>query len=263
MLRSRESRLNDSGEDDTACVTTQAATHTSRGQSTTRHAHHAWKIHVGLDAPVWLESRALRVRPEDGARVLVVPPNVAHSTGAVGWSVALFVQPGTRGTPFRESGGAMALGGAQARDIVSLCATFGREREPEIAALVDETAARALPKAGAMRVDRRVEGALELLRHDLDVELSTVARALGVSLDRLTHLVSAATGMPLRGHVLWERLLRVLSTPIAPTSLAAAATGAGFADHAHMTRTYRRFLGRAPSEFHGPPRVLRPWSARG
>lgn len=260
MRESRESRLNDSGEDDAACIIAQAATHTSRGQATTQHAHHAWKIHVGLDAPVWLESRALRVRPADGARVLVVPPNVAHATGAVGWSVALFVQPGTRGTPFRESGGATALGGAQARRIVALCGAFGREREPAVAALVDETASRALPSAGASRVDRRVEAALEMLRRDLDVELDTVARTLGVSLDRLTHLVSGATGMPLRRHVLWERMLRVLSTPVAPTSLAAAATDAGFADHAHMTRTFRRFLGRAPSDFGSPPRVIRPWS---
>ena len=45
----------------------------------------------------------------------------------------------------------------------------------------------------------------------------------------------------------------------ATCTLAAAALAAGFADHAHLTRTYRAYLGRTPSEFKAPPDVVAPW----
>lgn len=251
--------LNVSGEDGDAHVVRQGATHTSRGQRTTRHAHHAWKIHVGLDAPVWLESRGLHVPASDGARVLVVPPNVEHATGAVGLSVAFFIEPGSRATPWREHGGSVVATGAGATRAVELCSAFVREELPPVADLVDEIAC--LARNGTRpRLDRRAGAFLEHLRADLGASLPAIAGALGISVDRLTHLVSGATGIPPRTHVLWQRVLRVLGEPAAPPNLAAAAAAAGFSDHAHMTRSFRRFLGRAPSEFKNPPVVLAPWT---
>lgn len=253
--------LNGTGEDDAAAVVERGATHTSRGQFTSRHAHHAWKLHVGVDAPVWVRSRELTVPPSHGARAILVPPNVEHETGAVGWSVALFIEPGSRRTPFRESSGARALDARLTRRALGACDAFMRDDRRAVAALLDElTSQVVLEVAGpCARMDRRVGAALARVRADVDARPAHVAAELGLSVDRLTHLVGEATGMPLRRHALWQRLLRVLSAPLPPASLAAAAVAAGFADHAHMTRTFRRFLGRAPSDFRGPPRVIAPW----
>ena len=252
--------LNESGEDGEACVVRGGAVHTSRSQRTTQHAHHAWKVHVGLDAPVW-------VKPSDGsaaseARVIVVPPNVRHATGAIGWSVALFFEPGSRATPWRETGPAYVIDGVQARRLVGLVNEAMTSSRVDIGCFVDQVARGTFaPISPARSLDARVSAALAAIRRDVDVDLRPVAAALRLSLDRLTHLVSEQTGMPLRRHALWQRVLRVLDTGARPAALAAAAVEAGFSDHAHMTRSFRRFLGRAPSEFRAPPRVIEPWTS--
>jgi len=261
MLSAVVNGLNESGEHGGACVVSGGALHTSRSQRTTQHAHHAWKVHVGLDAPVWVKS-AEGSEPRE-ARVIVVPPNVQHATGAIGWSVALFFEPGLRATPWRETGPAYAISGAQARHLVGLVHEAMTSSHVDVCCFVEQVAGAIFaPKTTNRAVDARVSAALAAIRRDVDVDLRPLASSLRLSLDRLTHLVSEQTGMPLRRHALWQRVLRALDAGASPASLAAAAVDAGFSDHAHMTRSFRRFLGRAPSEFRVPPRVIQPWSSR-
>lgn len=140
--------------------------------------------------------------------------------------------------------------------VLRACGSVETSRcQPE---LTDHVAALACASPRAS-LDRRVQAALSRLELEPSVPLLDLAKSLGVSLDRLTHLVSEATGMPPRRHVLWQRLLRLVSAPKLTGNLAAAALDAGFSDHAHMTRTFRRFLGRAPSQHLPAPNVVRPW----
>jgi AraC-like DNA-binding protein len=260
MATAAASRLNESGEDGEACVVRGGAVHTSRSQKTTQHAHHAWKVHVGLDAPVW-------VKPSDGsaaieAHAIVVPPNVQHTTGAIGWSAALFFEPGSRATPWRETGPAYVIDGVRGRRLVGLLREAMTSSRVDVGGFVDQVAGAIFASTTHARsLDSRVSAALAAIARDVDVDLRPLASALRLSLDRLTHLVSEQTGMPLRRHALWQRVLRVLDAGVQPASLAAAAVDAGFSDHAHMTRSFRRFLGRAPSEFRAPPRVIEPWNS--
>lgn len=256
--------LNDSGEDAVARIVRGGALHVSRGARTSSHAHYAWKLHVGLDAPVWFRSRERTIQ---GAAVLLIPPGLEHSTGAVGWSCAFFVSPGTHATPWRACpAAAVALGGARAQRLTALARELqacGRDATADGIAAVSALCAAEL--SGPRAIDARVEGALERLRQDPDVPLLALARAAGLSLDRLSRRVSQGTGMPLRRLALWARLLHLLSRGDEPSracerpSIAHAAYAGGFADHAHLTRTYRRMLGRAPSEFRAPPDVLHHW----
>jgi AraC-like DNA-binding protein len=250
--------LNDPGEDATARIVQGGALHVSRSASTSSHAHYAWKVHVGLDAPVWYRSRE---RAIDGASVLLVPPGVEHSTGAVGWSCAFFLRPGTHGTPWRATpAAAVVLGGAPAQRLVALARDLHeRPRDTTADGITAVAALCAAELSGPRAIDARVEVALERLRQDPDLPLPALARAAGLSLDRLSRLVSQGTGMHLRRLALWSRLLHSLSEGGEHASVARAAYAAGFADHAHLTRTYRRMLGRAPSEFRAPPDVVRHW----
>lgn len=84
MTRSAAARLNDSGEEGLTRLFRRGAVHFSERSSTSRHAHYAWKVHVGIDAPVWLDVGGRRIE----APVLVVPPNLLHATGAHGVSFA-------------------------------------------------------------------------------------------------------------------------------------------------------------------------------
>ncbi|MCA9624095.1 MAG: helix-turn-helix transcriptional regulator [Myxococcales bacterium] len=260
-------RLNDSGttaeplwDRGLAHVVSGGATHYSCSQQTSEHAHYAWKIHVGLDAPVWLRSSARTVDTDAEARVVVAPPNVHHSTGAVGLSIALFAAPGSRGTPWRATREPFAIGGAAGRRLVAMCQELVPADPQGHVALVDAVFASAIEDR-PQRLDARVGATLAAIARDPNEALAEVARWRRLSLDQLSRLVSQQTGMRLRRHVLWARLLDVLSTPAPSASLAEAAVAAGFSDHAHMTRTFRAFLGRAPSELMMPPAVVAPWLA--
>lgn len=254
--------LNDSGADDERAVVLRGgATHQALGSSTSRHAHYAWKLHVGVDAPVWLSSDRVSVPARDGARVLLVPPNFEHETGAVGWSVAMFVEPGTRGAPFRDVEGPRVFEGRLAAAIRDRCLAHVRHRAEHAAAIFEETIAQTF-EARPVAVDPRVRRALRAIEGDPSVRLPSLASKLGISVDRLTHLVSLETGTTLRRHSLWQRLLRVLSAGASLGSLARVAQNAGFSDHAHMTRTFRRMLGRAPTDFDAPPIIVSPWAQK-
>ena len=252
--------LNDSGEDGVTRIVRGGVIHLSRGQQTTQHAHYAWKLHIGLDAPVWLRGPERSIGPGAGARVVVVPPGVPHSTGAVGWSCAVFVAPGGRDTPWRSTATAVALGGVVAQRLVDACKGLETQARTGTADFITEVRQEASEVfSGPSRVDVRAEKALRRLRLEPGVRLASLADEIGISLDRLSRLVSGSTGMRLRRHALWCRLLRLLSSNTRYASITAAALDAGFADHAHLTRTCRSFLGRAPSEFRTPPDAIEPW----
>ncbi|MET0412934.1 MAG: helix-turn-helix domain-containing protein [Polyangiaceae bacterium] len=258
MARSAAPGLNDPVASGVARMVRGGALHHSCRQSTSRHAHYAWKIHVGIDAPVWLECASGAVPVSAGARVVVVPPGVAHSTGAAGWSCAVFVQPGMHGSGWSATSDAFALGGKGARRLLDACRHFDLDARADTAAFIQELAGPVLSSLASPAVDRRVQSALVRLRSDADVPLDELARDARVSSGRLSRLVTQATGMRLRQHVLWARLLGMLSSRQEHGTIAAAALTAGFADHAHLTRTCREFLGRTPSEL-GSPDVIEPW----
>jgi len=253
-------RLNDSGEAGVTRIIRGGAIHYSCGQRTTYHSNYAWKIHVGVDAPVWLTDSSGSVDATAGARVVVSPPGVAHSTGAVGLSCAIFVAPGQRSTPWRASSGAFILGGVAAKRIVDACQRFEPAARADTADFVAEVTGMAAKSFGVPHsADARVEKALSRLGDDPNTPLSELAKQVGLSLDRLSRLITLNTGLRLRQHVLWNRLLCVLSSNAAYSNISVAAFGGGFADHAHLTRTFRAFLGRVPSEFRVPPDAIEHW----
>lgn len=240
------------------------ALHHSQRQQTGHHASFAWKAHLGVDAPVWVETAAGRVE----AQVILVPPNLPHATGARGESIALFVAPGVAEAPWPDSTStehSREHSRDPARELYLWDGALGRElgrraeRLSDPAELRAELVARLLPRGGP-RPDGRVRTCLAILAADPDRPLPALAAELELSLDRLSRLVSRQTGLRLRRHVLWSRTLRAMSARPAPGALSHVAHQAGFADHAHMTRTFRALLGKTPAELAGPPEVLAPWN---
>lgn len=62
------------------------------------------------------------------------------------------------------------------------------------------------------------------------------------------HVFTASVGAPLKPYLLRLRLQRAAGELVRGASATQAAHAAGFADTAHMTRTFRRMLGTTPSE---------------
>ena len=100
--------------------------------------------------------------------------------------------------------------------------------------------------------DRRVLRAIRMLSDRIDdpPTLGEAAAAVGLSPGRFQHLFVAETGLPYRGYALWLRLGRAVDVFAAGGSLTDAAHDAGFADSAHLSRTFRRMFGLAPSSLH-------------
>lgn len=83
---------------------------------------------------------------------------------------------------------------------------------------------------------------------DIEMSLEALARHVNLSPSRLMHAFTASIGVPLRPYLLWLRFQRAAGALAAGAPLAEAAHAAGFADAAHMTRTFRRTFGVSPSK---------------
>jgi AraC-like DNA-binding protein len=93
--------------------------------------------------------------------------------------------------------------------------------------------------------DPRILLALDYLRDNLGgtVSLERVAAVAHLSPSRFRHLFVREMGLAFRPYVLWLRLGRAVEAFAAGESLTTAAYHAGFADSAHLSRTFRRMYG--------------------
>ncbi len=99
--------------------------------------------------------------------------------------------------------------------------------------------------AGAGRPDPRVLGMIGYAADNLEdrVTLPAAADRINLSPGRARHLFVAHTGLPFKAYVLWLRLERAVQLYADGSSLTEAAHQAGFADSAHLSRTFRRTFG--------------------
>jgi len=108
------------------------------------------------------------------------------------------------------------------------------------------------------RVHPRVRKVLRILAsrpdHD-ETSLEALAAEVALSPGRLMHAFTASLGIPLRPYLAWLKLQRAGRAITGGRSLADAAHTAGFADAAHMTRTFRKMFGVTPSSLRPAPAV--------
>ena len=100
------------------------------------------------------------------------------------------------------------------------------------------------------RYDERVEAVLHQLHRAAPADLPnlrTLARQTYLSPDRLSHLFSTQTGLPLQRYLIWLRLKHSVHNLLHERMhLTAAAHAAGFYDAAHFSRLFRAHFGLAP-----------------
>jgi len=98
--------------------------------------------------------------------------------------------------------------------------------------------------------DQRISQALASIAAHPGLLQSGAALAAGVHLSasRFTHLFRQQTGLSLSRYLLWSRLLDGVEAVARGDNMTHAAHAAGFADLAHMSRTFRNTFGVVPSE---------------
>jgi AraC family transcriptional regulator len=98
-------------------------------------------------------------------------------------------------------------------------------------------------------IDSRVAQSIEWIRSSREHGVSVQEIAAGVELSesRFSHLFTENVRVPVRRYLLWLRLRDAIHLLARGGSLTETAHAAGFADSAHLTRTFRGMLGIAPS----------------
>ncbi|MBF5041640.1 AraC family transcriptional regulator [Aggregicoccus sp. 17bor-14] len=221
------------------------------------HAHHAMHLVVTLKGTLAVQVEG---GPAQRAAGVLTAPDVPHALDARGTEILLvFLDPqGEAGAsllptlpgPVRLLTRAEADAVARDADPLSLMQEGGAAWTR---ALVETLGAQPLPERAPPHP--RVRKLLRLLRElppEADTSLEALAAQVGLSSGRLMHAFTASIGLPLRPYLAWLRLQRAAAGIVGGMPLSEAAHAAGFSDGAHMSRTFRRMLGMAPSALQRP-----------
>jgi AraC family transcriptional regulator len=210
-----------------------------------QHRHHAAQIAFGLNGPVVFETPHAGTHSAD---LVLIPPDIPHAHPAFGATAMLFLEPESvewAHFPDRGNGGLVRL----SFDHRLRSFAFGAAAGDAVAAqeLVDHLMGKAAMDTTGP--DQMIFEACELIRQRLNrpITLAELAKAVHRSPSRLAHRFREATGVPVRRFILWRRLRAAAESAMRGSSLTEAAHAAGFADSAHLSRTFRSMFGIAPS----------------
>jgi AraC family transcriptional regulator len=221
------------------------------GTPATVHAHHAVQVCIPLSGTVRLRSgpRA-RWRHYAGA---VIPSNQPHESDvAVPLIAAIWLEPDTAEAQCVAHGSReLPIVSIEPSKLGAIVPRLHECRDAQHAAVLVDDVMRIL--APTPRPDPSIEPRVARARAilgsapDRRLPLAEVAARVALSPSRLAHLLRAEMGMPARRYLLWLRLRDAVGALTYGGSITAAAHAAGFADAAHLTRTFRRMLGFTPS----------------
>ena len=218
------------------------------------HAHHAIQITLGIDGEIGF--RESEDEPWRHMRGAIVQADVTHSFSGRNCLVAMvFVDPESReGRWLRQS----------LREPVTSVPDTRMDRVVPVIRQFDDAPLEALEPAELVRfmvtslsagappsrpLDARVARAIEFMRgaETPRLSLEDVADTVFLSPSRFAHLFAESVGLPFRRYLLWRKLSRAMLAVGRGASLSQAAHEGGFADSAHMTRTFIQMWGLPPS----------------
>jgi AraC-like DNA-binding protein len=226
-----------------------------RASGTSSHAPHAVKICLAVHGHFRVREGASG--PWRECRATIVPPDRPHQIDGRGAQLALFYllpetlegQQVLRGFSDAAARAAAQVALTKLSPRLRSCLEHGCDGE-EASDLCDEMVFSLIARTNsAVTLDGRVVSALAYLRSALDHRVTSeeIAGAVSLSPSRIAHLFREQAGLPLRRYVLWLRLCAALEQMAVSDSLTDAAHAVGFADSAHLSRTFRQMHGIAPS----------------
>lgn len=212
------------------------------------HAHHAFQLTFSLGGAFSLHLEA-GVVPGPSA---VVAPDTPHAFEARGLIALLFIEPESRAgrslMQLMQGQSAATISAEQTRDAPELISRAFQHQTDARNALRQvgiEISNRIAGHTRAAEPDRRVRQIIKWASDNLDgtLGINDAANGVGLSPSRASHLFVEETGLPFRTYVLWLRLVRAVDAHTGGMSLTDAAQEAGFADSAHLSRTFKRMFG--------------------
>jgi AraC-like DNA-binding protein len=220
------------------------------GFTSTPHRHHCIHLLMAVEGALrirggarqrWLDCGAALVRAdaahEVDAREATVLIAFVDPQSPLGGALSARVEQDITPVPAHEL--------ARWRDTIGPGPALGKAR---VEAWISETLLhdRRPPKIHPA-VNRVLRHLRVQLGSDEELSLTKLAGIAGLSESRLMHAFTQSLGIPLRPYILWLRVQRACGELSNGASVAEAAARAGFADAAHLSRTFRRMLGTTPS----------------
>ncbi|MCB9638031.1 MAG: helix-turn-helix transcriptional regulator [Myxococcales bacterium] len=227
------------------------AAHRNFDTSTSEHAHYPVKLLVPLDGQILVETQQSSL--QSSQQTILVPANLPHRAAVKGGCVAFFFAPegplrgySPQHTTLKD---AILLDTRQSH--LLLGATQESAQEPlskELIHHIREILARFAPTPP--NKDPRLASIAERIRAcpNEDWNLDRIASSIHLSPSRTAHLFQEHLGIPPRAYIRWWRLIHAIELLSQGLSISQAAHDSFFSDHAHLTRTMRRSVGRTPSE---------------
>lgn len=218
------------------------------------HDHHAHQISFSLGGTFQFRAHATQAWQDYVGSV--VPSHQKHQFECDGQIAHVFIEPETvegRALRARFTGsGITALAEPECRGTIAmLIDALQRSAGIDETISVARTAVAALVRASSpdAAVDARVIRVIEYLRSRVrhPSSLADAAAVAALSPGRFRHVFVEETGTSFRAYVLWLRLHAAIETAMAGESWTTAAHEAGFADSAHLTRTFKRMFGINPT----------------
>jgi len=212
------------------------------------HRHHALQISIGLDGAFDFECDGRSVRAEG----VVAGSDILHRLDSRGMEVAVLllepeeVHARRIGMRWLENSAFVTLSPHIAGAARALLA---RPAPNEPASILGDLARELVPDMEPLPpMDVRIAALLDHLRAlpEKRVTLRELAKEVGLSDSRLTHIFKEQTGVPIRRYLLWLRLNDAMDRAMAGATLTEAAHAAGFSDSAHLSRTCQKMFGINP-----------------
>ncbi len=218
------------------------------------HAHHAVQVSVAFDGVLWLQAAPNpRWSPY---RAVVTDSDQPHRLRCTGRVAQIYLDPeSTAGLALRRWMGPAGIRSIDCDDtaVAALAAALTpREQRPApslVVPVIDRITQSRTFELHGDGVDPRVQKALSAVQAlpGHDCSLSVLAGQVGLSASRLGSLFRRDIGIPFRRYVLWLRLIDAVQALASQSNLTTAAHHSGFADSAHLSRTFRRMFGMPPS----------------
>ena len=218
---------------------------TQRAAEISPHAHHAIQVTFALEGRFEVTVGDCRIP----GPVAAISADIPHTFQGTGTAAFLFVEPES------SAGRSLISGVLDGRPSTGIDhPAFVRTRDELRRYLATEHASNLeaigrrllanLPSPAALP-DSRAMAMIAYARANIDgpITLSGAADRACLSPDRARHVFVGQTGLPFKTFVLWLRLERAVSLYASGASLTEAAHEAGFADSAHLSRTFRRTFG--------------------
>lgn len=217
------------------------------------HAHHAVQATVSLEGPVELTVGSATV----STQAALIDSDQTHRLDTLGRRAAVFLIEPESNDAARLRQGVLGREGYRLLDHHAVGSILEALHELDGAGGCAEAALcfdTLLEVWGSSRespppMDERIRDVLSFIQGlpQKKVRLSDLAAQVYLSESRFIHVFTEQVGIPPRRYLLWVRLMDAVRAAIRQENLTSAAHATGFADSAHLSRTFKRMFGLVPS----------------